>query len=54
MALKDRDEIFDYIESDNPRAAVEVDLRIKGQTETLIGVSGRPDVLAAFAVQGNS
>jgi toxin ParE1/3/4 len=44
MALKDRDEIFDYIESDNPRAAVEVDLRIKGQTETLIGfpASGRP------------
>ena len=34
-ALQDRVAIFDYIEADNPRAAVVTDLRIKNQVETL-------------------
>jgi addiction module RelE/StbE family toxin len=36
LALEDRDKIFDFIEQDNPRAAVSVDERIKEQTEMLI------------------
>lgn len=28
MALKDRDAIFDFIEQDNPRAAIQIDNRI--------------------------
>lgn len=34
-ALKDRDAIFDFIEQDNPRAAIEVDSRIAEQTQRL-------------------
>ncbi len=36
FALLDRDEIFDFIEADNPRAAVAVDDRIKDQTKRLV------------------
>lgn len=36
FALADRDEIFDYIEADNPRAAVAVDDLIRAQVQLLI------------------
>ncbi len=36
FALADRDEIFDYIEADNPRAAVAVDDLISAQVQLLI------------------
>ncbi|OGR00349.1 MAG: addiction module toxin RelE [Deltaproteobacteria bacterium RIFOXYD12_FULL_55_16] len=36
LAIEDRDKIFDFIEQDDPRAAVSVDERIKEQTEMLI------------------
>jgi toxin ParE1/3/4 len=36
LALADRDEIFDYIEADNPRAAVAVDELIAAQVQLLI------------------
>ena len=44
FALEDRDQIFDYIEQDNPRAAVAVDDRIREQAELLVKLpeSGRP------------
>ncbi len=35
-ALKDRDEIFDYIERDSPQTAADVDLRIREQVGTLV------------------
>jgi len=35
FAQNDRDEIFDYIAADNPRAAVAVDRRIQSEVETL-------------------
>lgn len=35
-ALKDRDAIFDFIEQDNPRAAIEIDTRIAEQTQRLL------------------
>jgi toxin ParE1/3/4 len=35
LALSDRDEIFDYIEADNPRAAVAVDELISRQVQLL-------------------
>lgn len=35
FALEDRDRIFDYIEADNPRAAVVVDDRIGTQVKLL-------------------
>ena len=43
-ALEDRRAIFDYIEADNPRAAVLVDDRIRDATRRLIEFpeSGRP------------
>ncbi|AZC90200.1 type II toxin-antitoxin system RelE/ParE family toxin [Pseudomonas carnis] len=34
-ALKDRDAIFDFIEQDNPRAAIDIDSRIAEQTQRL-------------------
>lgn len=34
-ALKDRDAIFDFIEQDNPRAAIDIDIRIEDQTQRL-------------------
>ena len=34
-ALKDRDAIFDFIEQDNPRAAIQIDNRIAEQTQRL-------------------
>jgi toxin ParE1/3/4 len=44
LALADRDSIFDYIEKDNPRAAIEVDDRISAQVKLLLQFpeSGRP------------
>lgn len=44
FALEDRDRIFDYIEQDNPPAAVVVDDRIREQAEGLVRFpeSGRP------------
>lgn len=35
LAQADRDAIFDFIEAENPRAAVAVDQRIRGQVEGL-------------------
>ena len=35
-ALQDRDAIFDFIEQDNPRAAIDIDTRIAEQTRRLI------------------
>lgn len=44
LALEDRDRIFDYIEEDNPRAAVVVDDQISAQVRQLIrfAETGRP------------
>jgi toxin ParE1/3/4 len=44
FALDDRDEIFSYIEQDDPRAAVDVDDRISAQVTRLMQFpeSGRP------------
>mgnify|MGYP001574289014 CR=1 FL=1 len=36
FALADRDEIFSYIEADNPRAAVEIDERVASATHRLL------------------
>jgi toxin ParE1/3/4 len=43
-ALSDREVIFDYIEAENPRAAVVIDDRIREAVETLLRHpgSGRP------------
>ncbi len=48
FAQSDRDAIFDYIESDSPRAAIAVDERIRLQVETLAQFpeSGRPGRVA--------
>lgn len=48
FALADRVGIFDYIETDNPRAAVIVDERISTQVERLTRFpqSGRPGRIA--------
>ena len=44
FALEDRDSIFDYIEQDNPRAAVIMDERLHDQTKLLMQFPecGRP------------
>ncbi len=44
LALADRDDIFDHIEADNPRAAIAVDQRIATRVEGLAAFpsSGRP------------
>ena len=44
FALADREAIFDYIEADNPRAAVVIDDRIRKHVEQLrqFPESGRP------------
>ena len=44
LALEDRDNIFDYIEQENPRAAVAVDDRIRAQVDSLLKFpkTGRP------------
>ena len=44
LAQTDRDEIFDYIETDSPQAAIAVDNRIQVQVESLADFpeSGRP------------
>jgi addiction module toxin, RelE/StbE family len=46
FAVADREQIFDYIEADNPRAAIFLDDRIEARIETLLdyplaGRSGR-------------
>ncbi len=57
FALADREEIFDYIEADNPRAAVAMDERIREQAEMLvqfplIGRVGRIDGTRELVVSG--
>ena len=44
FAIADREAIFDYIEADSPRAAVEIDQRIQESVEMLIEFPeiGRP------------
>lgn len=48
FALTDRDEIFSYIEVDNPRAAAEIDERIALAVRRLLQFpeSGRPGRVA--------
>ncbi|TIN10590.1 type II toxin-antitoxin system RelE/ParE family toxin [Mesorhizobium sp.] len=48
FALSDRDDIFTYIEAENPRAAVHVDQQIVFSTHRLIDFpeSGRPGRIA--------
>lgn len=48
FALADRDEIFSYIEVDNPRAAAELDERIASAVHRLLRFpeSGRPGRVA--------
>lgn len=43
LALTDREEIFDFLEADNPRAAIALDERIQEQVEQLLSFpqSGR-------------
>ena len=41
FAVEDRTRIFDYIEQDDPLAAVAVDERIMEQTATLSNAGGR-------------
>jgi len=35
LAMEDRDRIFDYIESESPKAAIQVDIRIEEQVDQL-------------------
>lgn len=44
LAVADREQIFDYIEADNPRAAIAVDDLIQEKVERLLQfpLSGRP------------
>jgi len=69
FALADRGAIFDYIEADNPKAAISVDETIRAQIATLAKFpeSGRPGrvretrelvisgtaYIAAYRVEGN-
>jgi toxin ParE1/3/4 len=48
FALSDRDDIFSYIEAENPRAAVHVDERIADAARRLLDFpeSGRPGRIA--------
>jgi toxin ParE1/3/4 len=48
FAMADREEIFDYIETESPRAAVAIDERIGAQCKTLLQfpLSGRPGRVA--------
>jgi toxin ParE1/3/4 len=48
LALADRDEIFSYIEADNPKAAAEIDERIASVVHRLLRFpeSGRPGRVA--------
>lgn len=36
LAMEDRDRIFDYIESESPKAAMQVDIRIEEQVDQLV------------------
>ena len=51
FALADRDQIFDYIEADNPSAAIAVDERIQEHVEMLVRfpLSGRVGRVGAVA-----
>src|SRR5689334_18612155 len=48
FALTDRDDIFSYIEAENPRAAVQVDERVVSAAHRLVDFpeSGRPGRIA--------
>jgi toxin ParE1/3/4 len=57
LALTDRREIFDYIETDSPRAAVAVDDRIRSQVQALArfpnsGRIGRVDGTRELVIHG--
>ena len=70
FAQADRNEIFDYIEADSPKAAIAVDARIREQVATLTRFpeSGRPGriegtrelvisrtpYIAAYRITGNT
>jgi toxin ParE1/3/4 len=56
FAVADREQIFSYIEADNPRAAIAVDNTIQTQIETLIafperGRPGRVDGTRELVIQ---
>lgn len=56
LAMDDRNAIFDYIEADNPRAAVTVDNRIEEQVERLLhfpkmGRTGRIEGTRELVIQ---
>lgn len=40
LAMEDRDRIFDYIESESPKAAIQVDIRIEEQVDQLVQFPG--------------
>ena len=57
LALSDLDEIFDYIEADNPKAAATVDIRIEDMVDKLIdfphiGRLGRIDGTRELVITG--
>jgi len=57
FAIADREQIFDYIEADNPRAAIALDNRIKEQIEGLLqfpqsGRLGRVDGTRELVITG--
>jgi toxin ParE1/3/4 len=57
IALADRDAIFDYIEADNPRAAVAMDDRIRTRIDSLLefpksGRSGRIERTRELVIAG--
>jgi len=57
LAIADREQIFDYIETDNPRAAVSMDDRIQDGIETLLqfplsGRSGRVEGTRELVIVG--
>jgi toxin ParE1/3/4 len=70
FARADRDATFDYVEADNPRAAVVVDERIQAQVEALLEFPGisrpgriagtrelvisRTPYIAAYVIIGNT
>ena len=70
LALADRDRIFDYIEADSPRSAIEIDERIQEAAENLISypeigrigriegtrelVISRTPYVAAYQIFGNT
>jgi len=59
LAIADREQIFEYIETDNPIAAIEIDARIEQQAERLLdfprsGRVGRVKGTREFVVVGTA